>query len=134
MGIEALSRGAATLVSVERSKRAAGILSDNLETCGASDQSEIRIGDVARILSALHADGARFDGVLIDPPYDEGLAERALASLAEFDMIADGGWAVAETARGEQLPIAVGRLHRVRDDLYGDTKVTLYENREAGGS
>ena len=48
-------------------------------------------------------------------------------------MIVFGGWAIVETASSEELPQEVGVLQKVREDLYGDTKVLLYERRERGG-
>jgi len=134
LGIEALSRGAATLVSVERNRRAAAVLAENIGLCGVRGQAEIRIGDVGRELAALARAGARFDGVLIDPPYESGLAAPSLASLGGSGMIVPGGWAIVETASSEELPQEVGVLQKVREDLYGDTKVLLYESRERGGA
>lgn len=133
LGIEALSRGAARLTSVEKDRRAAGVLAQNLIDCQAQERCEVRIGDVARVLVQLAADEARFDGVFIDPPYEKGFATTALASIGGSGMIAEGGWVIAETARGEELPPSTGILSMVREDLYGDTKVTLYEFHQSGG-
>jgi 16S rRNA (guanine966-N2)-methyltransferase len=133
LGIEALSRGAAGIVSVEKSRRAARVLMQNIDSCKAADQSEVRIGDVARAIAELEAAGSRFDGVFIDPPYEKGLGADTLASIGGSGMITVGGWVVAETARGEELATKIGAMDKVREDLYGDTKVTLYEFHQSGG-
>jgi 16S rRNA G966 N2-methylase RsmD len=45
-------------------------------------------------------------------------------------LLASGGWISVETAGEEALPTVVGHLVRVREDTYGDTKLTLYELTE----
>ena len=132
LGIEALSRGAAALTSVERDRRAAGVLAENVGDCQAEGRAEIRIGDVGRTVAQLMEEGAQFDGAFVDPPYAMGLAVVTLASLAESGMIVAGGWVIVETARDEELPQTASLVKRVREDLYGDTKVTLYECDQSG--
>jgi 16S rRNA (guanine966-N2)-methyltransferase len=132
LGIEALSRGAAALTSVESNRRAAGVLSRNLADCQAEERAELRTADVQRTLARLIKEGAQFDGVFIDPPYATGLATATLASIGGSGMIVDGGWGIVETARDEELPQSASVVKRVREDLYGDTKVTLYECNQPG--
>ena len=72
-----------------------------------------------------------FDGVFLDPPYRKGFVAQALAALAEHAVVAEGGWVSVETADDEPLPYEVGGLVLVREDVYGDTKLGLYEMRSA---
>jgi len=84
LGLEALSRGAGPLVFVEIDTEARGLIRDHIEAFGA--------GGVAKLLrrdaTALGPAGTMgpFDLVFLDPPYRQGLGEKALLSLR------DGGW------------------------------------------
>jgi len=133
LGIEALSRGAVSLISVERNRRAAAVLAENLGACRAGNAAEVRVEEVDRALVRLCEAGAHFDGVFIDPPYGDELLGATLALLGESGLVCAGGWVIAETARDEPLPGAAGSLSQVRADMYGDTKITLYECNPSGG-
>jgi 16S rRNA (guanine966-N2)-methyltransferase len=130
LGIEALSRGAGRLLSVEIDRRAARILIANLQACALEGRSEVHVRDVAAVIEVLERRRIRFEGVFVDPPYGMGLAVDALGRLARGGLVAEGGWVVLETSSGEDLPERFGRLRRVREDLYGDTKLALYELSE----
>jgi 16S rRNA (guanine(966)-N(2))-methyltransferase RsmD len=130
LGIEALSRGAGRLVSVEIDRRAARVLIANLQACALEGRSEVHVRDAAAVIEALGRRSARFEGAFIDPPYGMGLAVDALERLARAALISEGGWVVLETSSDEELPGRFGRLTLVREDLYGDTKLALYELSE----
>ena len=132
LGLEAISRGASNLVSVELNRRAARVLLANLESCGAQGRSELIVRDVVGALVGLASRGRRFEGVFVDPPYRSGLAQRAIAALAEADLVKRGGWVSVESAVDENLPLREGTLTRVHEQVYGDTKLTLYEIQTAG--
>jgi 16S rRNA (guanine966-N2)-methyltransferase len=72
LGLEALSRGAATAVFVERRPAAAKVLLRNVEALGFADRTRVLVADALR-LPASRLKG-QFDVVFVDPPY--GLAER----------------------------------------------------------
>ena len=68
LGIEALSRGAAHVTFLEKSRQAAQIVRDNLRKVGASPESyTLVMGDTLRSVDRLHA--CAFDLVFLDPPY-----------------------------------------------------------------
>lgn len=84
LGLEALSRGAASCLLVEESAAARGVIRVNIEALGLTGRARIfrrdatRLGEVGTM--------APFDLVFADPPYGKGLAEAALASALR------GGW------------------------------------------
>jgi len=84
MGLEALSRGAATVVFVDTGVEARGLIRDHIEAFGAGGTTKL----LRRDATALGAAGTMgpVDLVFLDPPYGQGLGEKALASLR------DGGW------------------------------------------
>jgi 16S rRNA (guanine966-N2)-methyltransferase len=96
LGLEALSRGAATAVFVERARAALTALRANVEACRATDRCTILPIDALTVPA-----GERADIVLLDPPYGQDLVNRALARLRLVGRVGPGSLVVAETARGE---------------------------------
>lgn len=131
LGIEAMSRGAHALVSVERSRRAARVLIENLRSLGLQGRAELLVRDVEDAILELEAAGHSFEGVFLDPPYGRGLAAHSLEVIARSRLLAARAWVSVETADEDALPASVGRLVRVREDVYGDTKLALYEILES---
>jgi len=117
MGIEALSRGAASATFVESDRDACRTIDRNLERLGLLGR--VLCQDVARFLGA---ERRRFDLVLVDPPYelrDHELLARYLPSL-----LAENGLVVLETAAKvePELPLELRTSRR-----YGSARLTLYE-------
>ncbi len=125
-----MSRGASELISVERSRPAAGVLERNIRSCGLENSAEVMVCGAAEALGRLHAAGRLFDAVFMDPPYGDHSAAAVLKTIGSSSLMSDGAFLVFESSTREAGPETVGRLLRVREDAYGDTKLTLYENRE----
>lgn len=128
VGIEALSRGAAHALLVERSRDAVAIIQANLATLKLNDRATLQGADV---LVALKAPGAPFDLIVADPPYDDAaLAEGILAiCAAPGGPLADEGLlALTGRSRTSDLPRALPEgLRCVRTMIYGDSCVDLLE-------
>lgn len=126
LGIEALSRGAARAVFVDRSRTAARFLRRNLDDLGFGAASEVHVGDAVRF--AGRGGGIRFSWIFLDPPYAGGLAEAALAALGggPEPPLRPGGVVVVEHDR--RTPPADRHGHLVKADCrrYGDTELTFY--------
>jgi 16S rRNA (guanine966-N2)-methyltransferase len=123
MGLEALSRGAASVTFVESDRGAAETIIRNLDKLGLTGATVLR-EDASRKLRADAAVGRRYDLVLIDPPYR--MLAGLLRSLAAYlpAVVAAGGLAVVESdAREEpELPLAKRTSRR-----YGSARVTVFE-------
>jgi 16S rRNA (guanine966-N2)-methyltransferase len=115
LGFEALSRGAASCVFVEQDRAALAALKANAQMLGAA-------ADI-RAQSALSALPGPFDLVLVDPPYDSGLGQQALAKLADTGAIPAGGWASLETGVREEVAIPGFTIEAER--VHGKAKLTL---------
>ena len=122
MGLEALSRGAASCVFVERDRDAARVIHANLEKLQLTG-AVVTNRDVAAALRDERNRGRRYDLALIDPPYDEW--ERHRAALAELlpAVLEEDALVVVETAgRTEpELPLAVVTTRR-----YGSARITVF--------
>jgi len=122
MGIECLSRGAASAVFVDRRKDATEIVKKNLALAGLADRARVVNGDS---LEFLKGTGERFDLAFLDPPYASGLLEEAMERLAGFDILAPCGIIVAEhpADRALRAPASCRLLRAYR---YGKIAVTLF--------
>jgi 16S rRNA (guanine966-N2)-methyltransferase len=129
LAIEALSRGAAEAVLVDRDTRPA---LGNVESLGLGARAELIRSDVARWLAARAEDEAvsRFDLVFVDAPYR--LADRVGQELdTQLPRLLDeGGRAVVES--GARGPLRVESLERLRQRRYGGTDVSFYGHRGEG--
>jgi 16S rRNA (guanine966-N2)-methyltransferase len=152
-GIEALSRGAAFAVLVEKEAGAVRVIGENLRRAGLDDRASVVRADVLRFLGraadadgpdasgargAPSAAGGPFDVAFVDPPYAEtGLRDAAVALLGAASG-ADGPAVLAPGARvavthfwREAPPEAAGLLASERVRRFGETAVTFYRRRES---
>ena len=79
MAVEALSRGAASVLSIERNPKAVQQLKQLRQTLNLNDRWQIMQAEVGKGLATLA--GQRFDLIFADPPYEQGFAERLPALL-----------------------------------------------------
>jgi len=126
LGIEALSRGAATAVFVEDHPESLKVLRRNLADFGLADRTTVWPLPVATALKQLAGRGESFGLAFLDPPYGGGAAVTALNALAELPLLAPGARVVVEHCRRESLPEACGVLTRLSVRRYGDTQVAFY--------
>lgn len=115
LGLEALSRGAAHVTFVERSRGALRVLERNIRTLDAGAAATVIRGDaMAHVRSAKRS---RYDLALADPPYDRGYT-RALLALFAHHPFARELW--LEHAAGDAVPSGMSLQQR----RYGDTTLT----------
>ena len=121
LGIEALSRGAAECVFVERRSDAVHLVQENLALCKLTDRAHVRQGDALAYLRS----GEKFDLVFLDPPYASGLLEQALTDIAAFDICRQHGIIVAEHPADRSLPAPAAPYRVRRTYRYGRIALTL---------
>lgn len=127
MGIEALSRGARQVVFTDESPAALRIVQENVEICGFQNRAVIRRGDGIQYLKS----GEKFDIIFLDPPYGTGLAEKALESIIQFDILNENGIIVCESGTGLNVPELDGIYAKRKQYRYGKIVVDLF-SRHAG--
>jgi 16S rRNA (guanine966-N2)-methyltransferase len=121
LGIEALSRGAASCIFVEQDKPALDALRVNLTKLGGA--KEIGADVRAQSVLALGLAAKPLDLILMDPPYDSGAGAVALDKLNRLGWIGEATWVSIETAKPELIEVAgfvedVSRVH-------GKARITL---------
>ena len=130
VGLEALSRGAARVVLVDGSRESCRVARENLARSGFGDRADVRRLPLPEGIRPLERSGLRFDGVFVDPPYRQGLAQATLEWLGQSEMLNDGALVVVEYAADEDLAERYGRLRRSNARRYGGTGLALYTNLE----
>jgi len=132
-GIEALSRGAATAIFVERDARALEAIARNLESTGlAARAAVVRMDATDWLRGARRKElaGGPAAIVFLDPPYESG--GELDASLAALDregpdgVLARGGTVVAKHFRTTE-PRPMRLLRSARRERFGDTTLTFYQ-------
>jgi len=123
MGLEALSRGAASALFAESDPDAVRVIERNLDKLGLTGARVVRLAATTALTQESGA-GRKYDLVLVDPPYDMTNYD----SLARYlpAVLADDGLLVIETAAKiePELPGLVVRTTR----KYGSTRVTVFEH------
>lgn len=132
IGLEALSRGAAQVVLVDRSASAVETIRANVAALSNLGGDVQVFRQEARTAAAgLAASGARFDVVFLDPPYDSDLYEPLLAEVGER-LLDEEGVAVAEHFHKRALPETIGPLVQTRSVRIGDHRLSFYRRQGTG--
>ena len=121
LGLEALSRGAASADLVELSKGAAGVVRRNARAVSAATGRPATVHQDT-VLAYLQRTGGAFDLVFSDPPYDLGDAAMTADLVALAPLLSADATLVVERAKRAAPPdFAAAGLERIREKVYGDT-------------
>ena len=126
LGIEALSRGAASAVFVDAAEPACKLIRENLKRTKLEQQGRVIRGDY---LDFLKRNREQFDIIFLDPPYAEVFLENALNCITEIDILQTGGIIITERPLGKELLLNFEGYTRSRDYKYGNTLLTLYRKQ-----
>lgn len=126
MAIEALSRGASFAVIIDHSQQAIHHIRRNIASCGFEGKTSIIRWNIIENLRCLGRFPAKFNLVFLDPPYQKGLIEPALAHLIDEDKLADDARVVVEHSSAESSPDHFDNLIREDVRTYGRTGVSFY--------
>ncbi len=126
IGIEALSRGAESLVLIDKGYKQFRAIHENLSLCG-EDALVIR-SDVSKALRKLQGEGRIFDFIFADPPYEKGLAQKAIVSVFDFGLLSVTGMMAVTVRFNEEIPQKKEKYEIVFDRRYGDTRLVIYKN------
>jgi 16S rRNA (guanine966-N2)-methyltransferase len=119
LGLEAISRGAASAMLVDDGAAARALIRRNVELMRAGEAVTYLRRDATRLETAM---GAGFDLVFLDPPYGKGLGEAALHSAQK------GGWLAPEALiiwEESTAPLVPDGFLQHDQRRYGDTLVTI---------
>jgi 16S rRNA (guanine966-N2)-methyltransferase len=136
-GLEAISRGAESVVFVDRSRQVVRDLEKRILSLGldrARDSIQVLTSDVQKAIRRLaKSDHRRFDLVFLDPPYEQGDRAGTLDALFASHLLSEGARVVVEGPKRHPLSPRPGmRLLDARN--YGDTRLTWLESSKPGAS
>ena len=152
VGLGALSQGVSKAVFVDKDKRCCEMIEKNLGTLDAeswmSDNrfrgtdkkhgltatgcESILLMDVFRAIPMFLKNQQKFNIVFLDPPYNQGLAEKTLKIISRYDIVACNGLIICQHFKKDILPKIIANLKLIKQAKYGDTILSFY--REAANT
>ncbi len=123
IGIEALSRGAAGAVFIEKNKEAVSCIKKNLATTHFEDRADVICSDVCAALYNLTPKRA-YGIVFMDPPYGQGLEQPTLSVLANSKIIDEDTLIIVESNTdtdftfAQKLGFDVTRIKRYKNNMH----------------
>jgi 16S rRNA (guanine966-N2)-methyltransferase len=127
VGLEALSLGASQVVFVEISRVCVKAIQENIRVFGLENSAQVIAKDSLQAIKQLCAGQKRFDLIFLDPPYYKGIAEKALQTLADCDILTTSGYVGVQHFKKDPLPEQQGSLSRFRQSKYGDSVLSFYK-------
>lgn len=125
VGIEALSRGAAYVLLVDRERQAIDTVRANLAGTGLAQGADVLRMDSFSLLE--RPSGKRFEYIYIAPPQYQGLWKRALLALdAHSEWLAEDGWIIVQIHPREVEELELVRLVEFDRRKYGSTLLIFY--------
>jgi 16S rRNA (guanine966-N2)-methyltransferase len=118
LGLEALSRGAASACFIESDPPALHALRANIAACGATERTQVVSGDILDVGRGMAA-----TLIFLDPPYGQDLVPRALGRLRQAGRVGPDALVVAELARDENWTPEHGIL---AERAHGAARVVIF--------
>lgn len=119
LGLEALSRGAASVMLVETYAAARKVIAANAATLGA----EVALLPHSALRLPTPPPGGPFDLILADPPYGPSAGNSTRQAVEQAGWLAHGGWLAIETERGDE--VAPGAFDLDASRIVGKARLTL---------
>lgn len=128
IGIEALSRGARWADFVERDRRMALAISENLTNTHLEERGQVHVMDAGKALDALPGP---YDVIFMDPPYADESVDRVVDQIEEKGLCGEDGMVIVEHARRRPLEGRYGGLVLQKEKSYGDTMLSIFQMEES---
>ena len=125
IGIEAFSRGAAAVIMVDENSQSIKLIQENCRCLDEADRARVLHLSSERALMVLTNEGHTFDLIFLDPPFEAGLLQKTIQSIARFELLKSGGWLIAEHPRLLQLSEVQLTMGDTR--YYGDICLTFFK-------
>ena len=132
MGLEALSRGASSVMFIDSAREAMEIVKENAKYIGFFDKCRYLVSDYRNYIRKASGKD-KFDLVFIDPPYAMECSVDALKRLAEADLLESGAIAVLESGEEEIDLASLTGFEIIKSTHYGKksfVNILLYKETE----
>ena len=128
--IESISRGIEKGVIVDKHPRAISIIKKNVEMLKIEDRVDVIRANYLDVLKTLADQGAKFDLILIDPPFKMLVVDELVKFIDEFDMLTDNGIIMAEFYKDNKFEAEFNSIECYRFVDYGTSHIQLYRKKE----
>ncbi len=125
LGIEALSRGAASAVFIDKYRSALSVVEKNIKSCAMENRSTAIKWDILKNLNCIKSATPAFDLVFMDPPYNSSSVKQALCNLQASCSLANNSMAIVEHTPAEPIPSNCFGFKIVDQRSYGKTIVSF---------
>lgn len=119
LGLEALSRGAASATFMELDRAVCATIRRNIASCKAEDRARLIAAD-----ARTPPQGAAHDLILLDPPYGHDLIQGTVITLGKAGWIAPNALIAAEFGRADPIPIDIDLLE---ERCHGAAKIIVWK-------
>jgi len=127
VGIEALSRGASSIVLVDENFLSVKLIKSNLKILNPDEPIRLLSMSAARAVSFLAKEKVQFDLIFLDPPFEADLLGETMALIAEKDLLRSDGWLIAEhDKRLPEMKSVVPNYQLIQTREYGDLALTFF--------
>ena len=123
LAIEAISRGMASAILVEKDRRAQAIINQNIKMTREEERFELLKMEANQSLERITG---HFDLILLDPPYAKEQIVTDIEKMAERELLSNDALIVCETDKSVDLPEEIAGLGIWKQKIYGISKVTVY--------
>lgn len=123
LSIEAVSRGMASAVLVERDRKAQAIVAENIQMTKEVGKFQLLKMEAERALEQV---SGAFDLIFLDPPYAKEQIVADIEKMAERELFSEDVMVVCETDKAVELPEEIACLGIWKEKNYGISKVTVY--------
>ena len=143
LGLETLSRGAASCVFVDSNVRCVAAIKQNLKELGINEGVEVVLKDSFKYIKDAAEKGAKFDIIFLDPPYYKDMIKKSLILLDYYNIITNHSVVIAEHHKRDELPAqeeltlkgrpsyqlrkGLKNLRLYRQEKYGGTFLSFYK-------
>ncbi len=104
LGIEAISRGAKSVVFIDSYKNALSVIKKNIHACAFEKQSKVIKWDILKNLNCIETAKPFVNLVFMDPPYETNSIETALSNLYKSNALANNASIIIEHSTKEPIP------------------------------
>lgn len=129
IGIEALSRGAASLDLVEAESSALRCIRTNLKSLSFEEKSKVWAMDVEKALLQLKEAGRRFDFIFMDPPYLKGWEEKIANIISEYGLLESDGVLIIESS--SETKVQARGLTLIKEKTYKTTRFSFWKEERS---
>ncbi|WP_192987136.1 16S rRNA (guanine(966)-N(2))-methyltransferase RsmD [Carnobacterium mobile] len=133
LAIEAVSRGMEHAVLIDKDLVAIKTIKENIEMTKETSKFEVFRNEANRSIDVLIGRKKSFDLLFLDPPYLEQEIVQQLEKIMTGNLLADKALIICEVSRKIDLPTTIGIAEEFRTEIYGASKVVLYEVIKEGG-